>query len=499
MVVLFVVVVVTIMATYTLNSLISDEVEEVSSDIALRSLRKKNDNLQDQFRLLQKPLFDARELTAKQSDTSSALQHLEILSDIQRSDSSVVSIWYGIKRKDKNLEIYRLRGDRTEILWEESLGVTAKVIRDQNRVLWRNTVCFETPFGLVFYGYDLDLHTVQRRFWDIDIYSQSYAYVFDADGLCMLHPDTTYIGKNVFEFSLISPSDTLLKAEEGSQRVMASEYLQLDVVNYIRRLKLQGGSYYLSVNFPKSINEQDISRIKQYSFYIYLISTLLLLFVFYYFARAVLLQYRKQEQLREEKTSLALEKEVYQKESALLQLQQLKNQINPHFLFNSLNALYTLIDHDTKLSKTFALKLSKLYRYLIQSPKEDITGVKVELEFIDQYLFLQGIRFGDRMRFETELQNRQALQKKIPYLSLQTLVENALKHNVATKKHPLCIKIVVESHRVVVSNTYQPKEQEQQGSRFGLQYLRGIYDFYKTTGFETSIRDGWFYCELPLL
>ncbi|MGS2762627.1 sensor histidine kinase [Sinomicrobium sp. M5D2P9] len=507
--ILFVVMVITIIATYMLNRLISDEVEDVSADIARRSFRKKYDNLQNQFRLLQKPLFDAGKLVREQSDTVTVLQHLGILSNIQLSDSSVVSNWYGMARGNGKETFYsQSRAEDMEGLREYVLSrarfpgpevFTEVITSEKGRSLWRHTIHFHTSYGTVFYGYDLDLQAVQRLFWDIDIYSQSYAYAFNSGGICLLHPDTAYIGKNIFDFSPLRSRDTIFRSSDHNENMVESEFLKLEVINYVQPLHITGDRYYVSVNFPKSINEQDINRIKKYSFYIYLLSTALLLFVFYYFTRAIRIEYRRQEQLRREKARLALEKEVFQKESALLQLQQLKNQINPHFLFNSLSALYTLIDQDKALSKRFTIKLSRLYRYLIQAPSEDITEVKMELKFIEEYLFLQQTRFGDKISFETEVKEPGSLERKIPYLSLQTLVENALKHNVATKEYPLDLRIEVLLDKVVVKNTYQVKEQEQAGSRFGLKYLKGIYDFYKASGFKTYVRDGFFYCELPLL
>lgn len=507
--ILFVVVVITIVVTYILNRLISDEVEDVSANISRSSFVKKYDNLQNRFLLLQKPLYDAENLALESSDTVTSLQRLRILSAIQISDSSVVRNWYGIVPEggEQTVFVHGAEGNTTSLrenirsqLQKGKTGITGKVLPGvAGQYLWRQTIYFKAPYGTVFYGYDLDLGVVHQLLLEVGKYTQSYAYIFTADGVCLLHPDTVHIGKNVFDFSAVLPSDTISGPSDHNERVVASKYLDLEVMNYVKPLHIAGGRYYIAVNFLKSINEEDINRISKYSLYIYLLSTLLLLFIFYYFTRAIRIQYRRQEQLRQEKAGLALEKEVFQKESALLQLQQLKNQVDPHFLFNALNALHTLIDQDKALSKKFTVKLSRLYRYLIQAPEENITRVEKELNFIAEYLFLQQTRFADKIECTTTVKEVASLQRKIPYLSLQTLVENALKHNVATREHPLYIGIIVFPDKVVVKNTYQPKEYEQEGSRFGLKYLKRIYGFYKVTGFKTGIKDGFFYCELPLM
>lgn len=507
--VIFVVIIITIIATYVLNMLISNRVEEVSRDIAQGSFRKKYESIQKQFDLLQKPLNDAERIVREQSDENTILQNLSMLKVIHLSDSSVVNTWYGVlKAKDKSEGHFYFSNELNDTLSlkryikshsiSETSEVYTKIVQNGEGVtLWKQEIYIPTPYGIAFYGYDLDLIRVSRLFWDIDVYALSYAYVFNAQGICLWHPEMEYIGKDVFSFSPLVPSDTLPDKKE--QRVVESEYLNLDVINYVRPLSIKGDSYYVAVNFPKSINEQDINSIKKYSFTIYTISVLLLLFVFYYFTRVIRKEYREKELLRVEKAGLALEKERFEKESALLQLQQLKNRVNPHFLFNALNSLFTLIEADKERSKNFTLKLSKLYRYLIKEPKGDSTEVKTELAFIEEYMFLQYTRFGDKLKYGIEVKDEKALQRKIPYLSLQTLIENAIKHNRATKEEPLHIRITVGEDKVVVKNSYQLKEAEQEGSRFGLNYLERIYEYYKVAGFSTYIKEGFYICELPLL
>ncbi|MBC9794996.1 histidine kinase [Sinomicrobium weinanense] len=507
--IIFVVVIITIVATFILSSLVSSEVQEVSRDIARRSFQKKYEHVRYQLNQLQKPLSDAKRIITQGGGEKQVLEDLNMLSTLQVADSMVVNTWFYVGGGSGIRDIHtnsrngkgRILPDSTiTALAESPQNTHSEIVRDdKGRYLWRNRLKARRSFGTVYYGYDLELKAIQRLFWDIDTYSLSYAYVFSGEGTCLVHPEMAYIGKNVFEFIPVIPEDTLLQEHKFNERLVESEFLKLDVIRYIQPFYIGGEKYYIAVNFPKSINEQDINKIKKYSFAIYFISTGLLLFVFYFFTRAIRNEFREKELLQKDKASLALEKEVFQKESASLQLQQLKKQMNPHFLFNSLNALYTLIDQDQDLSKKFTLKLSNLYRYLVQSPRSNIAKLEFELNFIREYMFLQGIRFGNKLEFHLHISSKSALQRNIPYLALQTVVENALKHNKATKENPLMVEITVKEDLVIVKNTYQEKPQRVQGKGLGLQYLKRIYDFYKITGFKVFREKHDFICELPLL
>ncbi|MDY0781235.1 histidine kinase [Tenacibaculum sp. IB213877] len=508
--IVFIAILITIGATYTINKLISEKATIVSQSIAQRSFYKKYNNIQHQFKLLEKPFYEVKNIVSKQTSLEQITQKLKTLREIHQLNNSTVNSWFGIV-KSNDIKVFEGKGlfnnDSTlkkEILLKqhtlsEQTFYNKIYKRANHSLVWRNMMFFNTAHGTVFYGYDLDLLKVQKEFRNIDVYAVSYAYVFNKEGLCLVHPDTSYVGKNVFKATPLTPKDTINIQNKYNERIITSEYLELDVINYTKPLVLFNDDFYVSINFLKSIYEEDVNKIKKYSSLIYITFTILLLFVFYYFALTVYSQFNEKVLLEKDKANLILEKEVYQKESALLQLQQLKNQINPHFLFNSLNSLYTLIGEDESLSKTFVIKLSKLYRYLINSPKDNIVEIKTELEFIKEYLFLQKIRFNTSIQWEIQMLKKNYKKDKIPYLSLQTLVENAIKHNITSKESPLLITITVMEEKVIVKNNYQLKKTAPKGNKFGLRYLQDIYKFYKNSNFKHYVEEGFFYCELPFL
>ena len=154
-----------------------------------------------------------------------------------------------------------------------------------------------------------------------------------------------------------------------------------------------------------------------------------------------------------------MEAEAVQKESLQRQYDHLKNQINPHFLFNSLNSLSALIDENPKLANEFLDELSSVYRYLLQNHDHRLTTLKAEVNFLKSYYYLLKSRFGDGIDLSLAIDDAQ-LNALIPPLSLQLLIENAITYNTIELGQPLKIVIcnTADGH-LLVSNNNQPKPQ----------------------------------------
>lgn len=149
---------------------------------------------------------------------------------------------------------------------------------------------------------------------------------------------------------------------------------------------------------------------------------------------------------------------------------QLKNQINPHFFFNTLNSLSGLIKQDADKAMDYISYLSKIFRQSL-SHQPDLVSLKSEIEFLEYYIKLQKLRFGEAFKVDLEL-NLGQYDKKVLSMGLQTLLENALKHNTLSKQKPLMIKIFTKDNYIWVSNNFQPKQQATQGENFGLSSLQ---------------------------
>ena len=193
-----------------------------------------------------------------------------------------------------------------------------------------------------------------------------------------------------------------------------------------------------------------------------------------------------------------VEIEKYRAESLQAQLQNLKNQINPHFLFNNLSVLSSLVYKDQDKAVEFISQLSKVYRYLLDNQNSELVTVDKELVFIRSYVFLLQIRFGKNLNISTHIRNDD-LQKRIPPMALQILIENAIKHNELSSDRPLQIDILTEGEKLVVSNNLQLRSQHEPGSQTGLQNIRARYRFFTESIVEVIQDEGAFTVKIPLL
>ncbi len=157
-------------------------------------------------------------------------------------------------------------------------------------------------------------------------------------------------------------------------------------------------------------------------------------------------------------------------EKLIFQYETLKNQVNPHFLFNSLNTLSSLVSRNSKLSEQFIQKLSSVYRYILENKDKELVPLSTELEFVKDFFYLQKIR--DQEKIEIKIETNGTTEVLILPVSLQMLVENALKHNVATRKNPLRITIHFAGlDKLVVRNDLRKKPRLEEPPKMGLKNL----------------------------
>ncbi len=168
----------------------------------------------------------------------------------------------------------------------------------------------------------------------------------------------------------------------------------------------------------------------------------------------------------------AQEKEAIQNALVRAEFEELKSQVNPHFLFNNFSVLASLVEKDQKLAVAFIEKLSDIYRYILTHDKKPLVSLEQELNFIDDYLFLVGIRYKEGVRIHYHLPPDIRSIKAIPPLSLQILVENAIKHNAFTQDKPLEILIAQDDNGyLVVENVKHPKPTKVASTKIGLENL----------------------------
>ncbi|MBC8111682.1 MAG: histidine kinase [Verrucomicrobia bacterium] len=193
-----------------------------------------------------------------------------------------------------------------------------------------------------------------------------------------------------------------------------------------------------------------------------------------------------------------LEAEEFRKISVQAQLQSLKNQVNPHFLFNNLNVLSTLILKDPEKAVEFIEQFAKVYRYVLQNQEKEVVALQTELEFIDAYMFLLRTRFNGSLNIHLHIDDTSKNSYIVP-VALQMLLENAIKHNISSKNKPLTVEIFTENNQVVVKNNFQPKETKEASTQVGLKNIAKRYEHISDKPVEILETADFFTVKLPLL
>jgi len=176
----------------------------------------------------------------------------------------------------------------------------------------------------------------------------------------------------------------------------------------------------------------------------------------------------------------------------------LKNQLDPHFLFNSLNVLTSLIEEDPDQAQKFTTSLSKVYRYVLEQKNKDLVTVDEELQFAKTYIRLLKMRFEDSIVFDIPEKCSNPEAKIVP-LSLQLLLENAVKHNIVTSSRPLYIKVIEEGNSLVIQNNLQEKQVVKKSSGVGLQNIQQRYSILSDREVQITKTETDFSVVVPML
>jgi two-component system LytT family sensor kinase len=208
-------------------------------------------------------------------------------------------------------------------------------------------------------------------------------------------------------------------------------------------------------------------------------------------ARGFMIQWKNSVKQESTKQEIVAKTETAKFES-------LKNQLDPHFLFNSLNVLTSLIGENPSQAERFTTKLSKVYRYVLEQRNKDLVPIEEELKFAKTYMELLGMRFEDAVKFNIPYSISNDALKIVP-LSLQLLLENAVKHNVVSSSKPLTINIYEEGNYLIIENNINPKEAIGKSTKVGLQNVADRYGLITDKGVKIANNNKTFRVSLPLL
>jgi hypothetical protein len=180
-----------------------------------------------------------------------------------------------------------------------------------------------------------------------------------------------------------------------------------------------------------------------------------------------------------------------------LQLKALKSQLSPHFLFNSLNTISSLVFKDESKAEGFVRRLAEMYQYTLNSYQLKLTSLEEELAFVNSYQYLLQTRFGNKFQCEVDIDFK-LLQTKVPPLTLQMLIENAVKHNVLEEENPLLIQVTSDKKYIIVKNNVTRKPKQVTSFQIGLKNINARYLLLHSEGIVVTNGES-FEVKIPLI
>jgi two-component system LytT family sensor kinase len=286
-------------------------------------------------------------------------------------------------------------------------------------------------------------------------------------------------------FFLFSWAILQLNANVGYAKYKWSTAVRLNVMVLINIAVLIATLSFFEFLYPHIIQIEMNQQDKGFLAFTYTILLLALFFI----GRILRLQVEKQES--------RIENEHLKQQSLQNELIALKNQIDPHFLFNSLNSLTSLIRENEQATQ-FVKKLSYMYRYILQSGDSDLVSVKDELKFLESYTFLIRTRYRDRFAIDINIDPKY-LELQIPPLALQLLVENSVKHNEISKTNPLKVNIYSKDGSIYVDNPIRLRKTFAEGTKNGLLNLKKRYILLLRKELTVRTENDIFSVQLPFI
>jgi len=269
----------------------------------------------------------------------------------------------------------------------------------------------------------------------------------------------------------------------------SATYTNLSGGNYV--FKYKATNNFMNWNVQEKTLKIHIDTVFYMTWSFRIVFFLLMVLGFITFSR-----YRRQQ--REKVLELEGKAQLLEKEKALVMYESLKQQLNPHFLFNSLTSLSSLIRVDQKSAVGFLDGLSKTYRYILKSRDSELVNLADELKFGESYIQLQLTRFQIGFQVNIDVDESYNYHKIAP-VTLQNLIENAIKHNIIDEETPLVIDIFVEDEYLIVRNNLQKKNFVETSNKQGLANMQSLYRYLTTRPLEIKEENKYFIVRVPLL
>jgi len=494
-----------------MSNKLSKRTEQISIDLATKNYELKSNVIRNEFNGLTKGIENLVAILPEFHSTADFIKQRKVVEALLLNHPTANNGWYTLingqdttyRAIEKNGQTYReLPARQYQKDWTSNKLIS---IADTLHWLVGSKYRLSNTETLIF-GLDINLVELQNYLSGIDPAGRASASVIDEAGTYVINPTEKLIGTKMGVPVRLSPITRRLKDSISSYEIVMSPVLEIPVFRYYTPLNISSMKWTMVLDTAALNVDEDVKDIEKYLISMFISAALIILLLIAWaqakWQKEFMLRQQaetKRQQLSIEKQELGLIAERQQKDNALLQLNALKQKVNPHFLFNSLSSLNALISKEPELAKSFVVKLSKVYRYVLESYPNGLATVTEELNFVKEYFFLQKIRFGDALEpLEIEISDEH-LQEQLPFMSLQTLIENAVKHNMLSKTKPLKISIKSEGNFIVVSNNLQLRTDVKDSGKQGLNYLQSTYAYFGAGQLKYGPEGGNYKCYLPLL
>lgn len=461
-------------ATWYVNTKVEKEAEErvnaMTADVALNNIQiitSMLDNYEEKLSFIKIALIG--------NSHKGALQ--ELTSQILKLDSSINTVYLEFlnpQYKDINTtyrEIYERKGQK----------------------YFKFTLPIDTHRQVSLLVSLMDFHEKVAATKNI---SSAYITIIYND-IYLYHPDEKRIGTNINTGDMgYEKSISFLKKDTILTTI--SDYLNIPVYSYYNLQDINGQQWVFTANLPNLGLSDSIRQTANH----FLIISLLAICSFLVVFSLGILRWRQEvvrrREFEQQNMNLLLKNEQHKQAMITAELERLKSGLNPHFLFNSLSSLRVLITKDANVAKYFAITLSNLYRYMLKQENQNTVTLREELEFTENYINLQKIRFSNKIVTDISLPEEYLDYKVLP-ISLQLLVENCIKHTRISDNEPLNIRIFIEDDLLIVVNNYNPREPEADYSGKGIDNLIKRYSFLTKTECSFGINQKCYFAKIPIL
>jgi len=265
---------------------------------------------------------------------------------------------------------------------------------------------------------------------------------------------------------------------------IAAELIAVIVLSLLITLLVTMIIYILVGSLPTEYNESDYLLLKRTVIY----SITNLLFISSLEGTIFFKEHKRSK----------FEEAILREKIARIKLDLLKSQINQHFMFNSLNVLSGLLKKDPEKAEIFIQEFSTIYRYVLETIEQPLAKLENELKFLKSFIYLQQIRYGKGLNY-SERVSKDLVDMQVPPLSLQTVLENSIKHNIVNDSNPLLIEVFCEDSNIIVRNNFQPKISNIKSTGLGQKNIKRRYQIICEKSPEFILENGYYTAILPLI